>query len=111
MSEAGNEAFVSEPIRPDAGTFDASRMGRGQPGLPTGFTWRDRHYAITEVLEEWKVSEAEKHRSGERYYRKHFWRIRVDSGEIMTLYAVRHTKPGESGKKRWWLYTVEAPTP
>jgi hypothetical protein len=100
--------FVSEPIVPDAGRFDTSSMSAGRPGLPEGFTWRGRHYAIREILDEWKVSEAEHHRSGERYYRKHFWRVRVDSGEMMTLYAVRHVKTGESPRKRWWMYTIDS---
>jgi hypothetical protein len=90
MSGAGEE-FISEPIRPDAATFDARAMAAGQPGLPRGFTWRDRYYEITEVLEEWKVSEAEDHAGGERYYRKHFWRVRVNSGELMTIYALSST--------------------
>lgn len=99
--------FISEPVKPDAGTFDASAMSQGRPGLPAGFTWRDRHYAILEVLEEWKVSEREYHRRGEAYYRKHFWKVRADSGEIMTLYALRHVKRGHDPKKRWWLYAIE----
>ena len=83
-------------------------MARGQPGLPTGFTWRGRHYAIREVLQTWKQTEAEGHRpGGERYYRKHCFRIRTDSGETMTIYAVRHAKPGENPRRRWWLYTID----
>lgn len=107
----GRVEFVSEPIDPDAGTFDTAAMGRGLIGLPTGFTWRDQHYAIAEVLEQWKLSEAEDHRHGELYFRKQFWRVRVDRGEIMVIYAVRHTKQGESPKKRWWLYTIETAGP
>ena len=91
-----------------AGTHDASAMARGQAGLPTGFTWRERHYAIIETLSEWKASEAENHAAGERYYRKHFWRVRVETGETMTLYALRQVKAGENPKRRWWLYTIES---
>lgn len=101
-----NDEFVSEAIKPDRGTGDAASMASGRPGLPSGFTWRDHHYSIVEVLEDWKVSEAEDHRGGERYYRKHFWRIRTDGGNVMTIYAVRHVKAGESPKKRWWLYSI-----
>ena len=104
---ADDRELISEAITVDRGTSDASAMARGMPGLPTGFSWRGRHYAIVDVLEDWKASEMEKHRSGERYYRKHFWRVRVDSGEVMTLYALRQVKAGESAKKRWWLYTLE----
>lgn len=103
-----SEEFVSEQVEPDAGTFDAAAMARGQPGLPTGFTWRGRHYSIVEVLEDWKVSEREYHRRGQAYYRKHYWRVRVDSGEVMTIYAVRHVKPGENPKRRWWLYSIQS---
>lgn len=100
--------FVSEPIVPDAGSFDTSPMAAGRPGLPRGFTWRDSHYAIRDVVSEWKASEAEDHARGERYYRKHFWRVRVESGQTMTIYAVRHTKSGEDPKRRWWLYTIDS---
>lgn len=107
---SGDEDFVSERIAPDAGTFDAAAMAKGQPGLPSGFTWRDRHYEVRALLEDWKQSEAYDHtRGGDRYYRKHFYRVRVDTGEIMTLYAVRHVKRGESPRNRWWLYTIEPP--
>ena len=100
--------FVSEAIVPDPGTAATGAMARGMPGLPRGFTWRERHYTIGEVLREWKHSEAEGHTpGGERYYRKHYFKVRVDTGEAMTLYCVRHVKPGENPKKRWWLYSIE----
>jgi hypothetical protein len=104
-----NDEFVSEPIKPDPGTGDAAAMARGQPGLPTGFTWRDRHYVIRELLESWKQSEPCDHHSGERYYRKHYFRVLTDSGETMTLYALRHVKRGQDAKSRWWLYMIEGP--
>jgi hypothetical protein len=108
-----NAELVSEAISPDAGTFDARAMARGQPGLPTGFTWRGAHHTIVERIEDWKQSESSNHsRSGEKYYRKHFYRVRTNRGEIVTLYAVRHLKPGENARKRWWIYTIErAETP
>lgn len=106
------EEFISEPITPDYGTADVQAMARGLAGLPTGFRWRGRHYTIREVLKEWKRSEAEGHRpGGERYFRKHYYRVRVDSGETMTLYLVRHVKAGESPKRRWRLYSVAGPAP
>ena len=104
-----NEEFVSEQIKPDAGTADAAAMSRGQPGLPTGFTWRGRHYAIRGLLESWKQSEPCDHHSGERYYRKHFFRVVTDRGEIMTLYALRHVKLGQNPRSRWWLFKIEPP--
>jgi len=99
--------FVSEPIEPDALTFDAAAMARGEPGLPRGFTWRGEHHEIVELLESWKHTESWDHSTGDRYYRKHYYRVRTDRGDVMTLYALRHTKRGESRRKRWWLYAVE----
>lgn len=100
--------FVSESICPDFGTASAGAMARGLAGLPAGFTWRGRHYRIRTLLSEWKHSEPCHHRSrGERYYRKHYFRVRVDTGETMTLYAVRHMKAGENPRRRWWLYRVD----
>ena len=101
------EVFISECVSPDVGTFDVKAMASGQPGLPSGFTWRDQHYRIVEVIREWKASEREFHRRGEKYYRKHFRKVRVDSGEVMTMYAVRKVKRGESPNRRWWLYSME----
>lgn len=101
--------FISEPIIPERGTADVSAMSTGLCGLPASFTWRERQYVIRRVLESWKRSEAEGHRpGGERYYRRHYYRVIVDTGEIMTIYAVRKLKPGESRKNRWQLYTVES---
>lgn len=109
--EPFGEELVSESVTPDAGTFDPSAMARGEPGIPAGFTWRGRHYGIAEVLDVWKESEAWDHAGGERYYRKRFFRIRTESGEEMTLYALRKVKAGESDRKRWWLYTVARSEP
>jgi hypothetical protein len=104
----GPAEFVSEPIHPDRATFDAGAMSRGLTGLPAGFTWRDRHYIVAALLDSWKHSEPEGHRpGGERYYRKHYYRVVVDSGETMTLYSLRRVKTGEKPKQRWWLYSIE----
>ena len=40
------EEFVSEPITPHAGTFDARLMATGTPGLPSGFDWHGASYEI-----------------------------------------------------------------
>ncbi len=105
------EEFVSEPIRPDRGAADAGAMSRGLAGLPAGFTWRDRHYSVGAVLEDWKRSEAEGGRAdSERYYRKHYYRIRTECGVTMTIYFVRKVKPGEHAKQRWWLYSIQRAT-
>jgi hypothetical protein len=65
------ERFVSEPIQPAAGTFDAAGMTRGEPGLPKQFTWRDQHYTVAEVIEAWKEDGPCRNGSPEMYLRKH----------------------------------------
>ena len=100
--------FISESVVPDSGTFDTAAMATGQAGLPTGFTWRNRHYQIVGVESQWKASESWNHAAGERYYRRHYWRVRVHSGQTFTLYTVRKTKSGESARKRWWLYSIDS---
>jgi hypothetical protein len=45
-----SEAFVSEAVTPEAGSFDAAAMSRGEPGLPRAFTWRGRRFEVAEVV-------------------------------------------------------------
>ena len=101
-----SEEFVSEPIKPVAGTFEPAAMTRGEPGLPGRFIFRDKKYEVTEVLEVWK--ELGPCRSGgpERYLRKHWFRIRTGNGLIMTLYFERQPRSKRQNKMRWWLYTI-----
>ena len=109
MAEAAREQFVSEPIEPVAGTFDASAMALGEPGLPGRFVWRGGEHVVAEVVERWKESGPCSHGSGELYLRKHWYRIRTTEGREMTLYFER--QPGRRGGKaaaRWWLYTIDA---
>ena len=101
--------FISEPLKPDRLTFDAAAMATGVPGLPTGFQWRDQHFEIATVESSWKECEPCTHGSAERYLRKHFWKLRTKSGEVLTVYALRKVKRGENPKARWWLYTIGQP--
>ncbi|NOG55254.1 MAG: cytoplasmic protein [Planctomycetes bacterium] len=106
---SGHAEFISEPITPEAGTFDTASMARGEPGLPTAFVWRERRYEVLRLLDCWKESVAENHApTGEKYYRRRYFTVEVDTGQIMTIYAIRN-KPSGSVKKgeRWWLYTIQ----
>ena len=51
-----SEEFVSEPIMPVEGTFDATGMTRGEPGFPSRFVWREQEYEVANMLETWKES-------------------------------------------------------
>jgi hypothetical protein len=95
--------FVSEPITPVAGAFDAAAMSRGEPGLPKQFAWRSRNYQFAELLRTWKTSTPDR---GEMYLRRHWFEIRTSSGERMTLYCERQTKNVKKPKQRWWLYSI-----
>jgi hypothetical protein len=102
------EEFVSEPIRPEGGTFDTTAMAAGLPGLPQAFRWRGREYAIQAQIAVWKASGPEIGRSdGERYLRRHYFRLRMNDGTLWTVYFTRHTPPSGSPKRRWFLYSIE----
>jgi hypothetical protein len=102
----GPEEFVSEPVTPAAGTGDIAAMGRGEPGLPSGFTWHGREYVITAVLKAWKSSSREGG-TGRLYLRKHWYLVETDAGSRMTLYCDRQTRNRRNPKARWWIYSFQ----
>ena len=102
---AKGEQFVSEPIRPVPGTFDLRAMGRGEPGLPERFFWRDREYAVADVLKAWKTRSPEGG-TGRLYLRRHWYLVMTQTGERMTLYCERQARDRRHPKSRWWLYTM-----
>ncbi len=100
--------LISEPVTPRIGTFDATRMARGEPGLPAGFNWRGHWIDILEVLEAWKDSSREGgHAGGELYLRRHYYKLRMGDGRIWTVYFVRQTPRSGNPRNRWFLYTIE----
>jgi hypothetical protein len=104
------DEFVSEPIQPLPGTFRAAAMATGIPGLPDGFAWRDATFHIVEQLECWKQSGSERGRAdGERYLRRHYWRLRMSDDSTWTVYFLRNVAPGSSRRTRWFLETRRAP--
>ena len=100
------ERFVSEPLKPVEGTFDATAMTRGEPGLPQRFIWRDTEYTVTEVLEAWKEDGPCRNGSPEMYLRKHWFRVTTEQGLEMILYFERQPRSKRQSKARWWLFTV-----
>ena len=103
------EEFVSEPIKPVAGTFEPGAMTRGEPGLPERFKWRDKEYIVADVLEAWKELGPCRSGGNERYLRKHWFRIRTENALEMTIYFARQPRAKRQNKTRWWLYTIEKP--
>ncbi len=101
------QEFVSDPITPEAGSFDTGLMAQGLASLPGAFTWRNRRYAIVECLSHEKRSGAEGF-SGELYLRRQVFTVRLDSGQIAVIYLERHARPGGNPKQRWFLYSIQA---
>jgi hypothetical protein len=96
--------FVSEPIVPAAGSFDATAMARGEPGVPRSFSWREKAYVVARVCSTWKSTGKDR---GEVYLRRHWFDVETNSGERMTIYCERQAKNTKKPKGRWWLYSME----
>ena len=103
--------FVSEPITPLDASFDTRLMAQGQPGLPHKFRWRQREFALAQILEQWKEHGDCKHGSGERYVRKHVFRILTTDGVEMTVYFQRTFGRGRKIVTRWWLLRIDRAEP
>ena len=99
--------FVSKPIAPVAQTADAAAMSRGEPGLPERFSWRQQEYRILDVMETWTSIGPCCSGSREKYRRKHWYRIRTEPKQIMTIYCDRQPRRGGCAKSRWWIYIVD----
>ena len=102
--------FFSEPIAPFRGGFDAAAMGRGEPGLPKGFTWRGREHVIVELVGSWKHSSREGGGAGDLYLRRHYYKLRMSDESVWTVYFVRQTPKSGNPKSRWFLYTIDERT-
>ncbi len=100
--------FISEPLTPLKGARDTAAMGSGEPGLPEGFTWRGTSFTVARKLEQWKQSVPYNGRpGGERYLRRHYYRLTMGDGTVWTVYFVRQTPRSGSAKQRWFLYTID----
>jgi hypothetical protein len=102
-------SFISEPITPVAGTFDSAGMSRAEPGLPGRFRWRKKEFTVAEQLETWRDHGDCRNGSGERYVRRHVFRVRTDDGSVLRLYFQRTIGRGKiSNQARWWLHSIES---
>jgi Family of unknown function (DUF6504) len=62
---------------------------------------------VEAVLDQWKDHGDCRNGSGERYVRKHGYRVRTTDGTVMNLYFQRSTGLGKLPSKRWWLHSLE----
>ncbi len=101
-------SFVSETITPLEASFDTRGMARGEPGLPRLFRWRKKEWSVAEVLEQWKEHGNCRHGSGERYVRRHCYRVKTTNGWILQINFQRNLGRGKLGlKSRWWISSAE----
>lgn len=103
------ETFIGEAIHPEDMSFSLSPMAMGKPGLPGKFSWKGRSFTVIAVLEEWKEAGDCHHGSGERYVRKHWFRIRTSEDLEMKIYFERQRR--SSGGSRWRLYSLRNTQP
>ena len=97
--------LVSEPLKPDR-SFDPVAMARGEPGLPEKFRWGKRDLVVAKVLERSKEYGDCSHGSGERYVRKHVWRVRTADGLVARIHFQRSFGKSRPSA-RWWLHSFE----
>ena len=98
------EEFIGESIAPVKRSVSVAPINIGEPALPRTFSWRREHFSVTEVLEKWKGVGDCTHGSGERYVRKHWYRIRTDTDVEMKIYFERQGRT--RSKSRWRLYSL-----
>jgi phosphoribosylglycinamide formyltransferase-1 len=96
------ERLVSEPVTPVTGSFNATAMASGSPGVPMVFAWRGKEYRVKSVLAEKKTLRGCRNGSGEKYIDKHVFTVETETGEVMSLYRARTGSKGDG----WILYTV-----
>ena len=101
------EQFISEPLKPIAGSLDTSGMARGEPGLPGEFIWRKKRYRVVHVLEKSKSSGPCRNGANEMYLRRHWYKIETSPKQVMTVYCERQPRSGKQAKQRWFVYSVE----
>ena len=104
---AGRSTFISEPLTPLGQSFDPSLMAQGEPGLPQHFRWRQREWHVGAVLEKWKDHGDCRNGSGERYVRRHVYRIRTVEGPELQVYFQRTFGRARGGRSRWWIQSWE----
>jgi hypothetical protein len=98
--------MVSEPIDPEAGSFDAGAMAAGVPGLPTAFVWHGSSRRVIACRRAWKSLRPEAS-GGELYLRRHYYELEMEDGARWVVYCLRQPSTAKGGRQRWYLYTAE----
>ena len=105
-----SEKLVSEAIEPVfEGMAIEGQVVAGEPLVPGALVWRGTAYPVLRVLSSGKGLGPCSHGSGERYVRKHWYRIETTDHMVMRVYFERRPRAGTKAARRWWLYTIESP--
>jgi len=100
---AMSERFIGEEIRPVTGAPSAGRFVPGEPVLPGRFTWRGAEHEIVDVIETHHELGPCRSGSDEQYVRKHWYRVRTNTGREMRIYFERSPR---AGRRQWRVFTV-----
>lgn len=101
-----DERFISESLEPRYGVGPGIPVRAGEPVLPGSFRWRGDEYPVLRLLESGRALGPCTHGSGERYVRRHWYRIETTGGLVMRIYFERRPAGRARSKQRWWLYAL-----
>ncbi len=113
--ETNPSGFIDEQIEV---TFTQSPVLEKKPTCPAAFLWRDRRYAVVEMLGEWfdysrrgrmarnmaPAHAATASLRGSWGVGRFFFRVRVDTDQIFDIYYDRAPKDAGDRKGRWVLF-------
>jgi len=99
--------LISELIKPEGSGFTADYSSAGEPCLPIKFKWRKKVFELAAVLSKSKKISKCKHGADEQYVRKHIYKIKTRSGEVMNISFDRQPRSHKKRFDRWFLVSIE----
>lgn len=93
--------FISKPVVPEGGTFDADTMSHGEPSLPSAFRFESQLLRVDVVQKAWRSTKDDR---GDTYLKRHWFQFTTPEGQTAVVYFDRGARRGHS---RWYLYTLE----
>jgi hypothetical protein len=100
--------FISERLEPLETSFDPVLMASGAPSVPGRFRWRKKEIEVAAILKQWKDHGDCAHGSGERYVRRHCFRVQTTEGAVLRIYFQRtFGRARFEAKGRWWVLSAE----
>jgi len=105
-----SEKLISEAVEAvfDGGAEDRP-VAAGEPVTPQALVWRGTRYPVLRVLSSGRDLGPCTHGSGERYVRRHWYRIETTDGAVLRVYFERRPRIRGKAGRRWWLYSIERP--